>query len=79
MESWVANTNPRNMFLSAVSILEVKIGALRLYRRDQSRGAALDEWSRDRVLTKFEGRILPFDALTALRATFPIRLQTATP
>ncbi|MBA3519812.1 MAG: type II toxin-antitoxin system VapC family toxin [Rhizobiales bacterium] len=67
LETWVANTNPRDMFLSAVSILEIKIGALRLSRRDQRRGAALDEWIRDRVLTKFEGRIIPFDALTALR------------
>lgn len=78
LASWVATTNPRSMFLSAVSILEVKIGALRLSRRDQARSAELEAWIHDRVLTKFHGRIIPFDALTALRCA-PFHVPSTPP
>ena len=67
LASWVADTSPRLMFLSAVSILEVKIGALRLFGRDPTRAAELDGWISGRVLKNFRGRILPFDDSVALR------------
>jgi len=67
LASWVARTDPRTMFLSAVSILEVEIGALRLSRRDPARGAELQHWIRDRILVQFKDRIIPFNELVALR------------
>jgi predicted nucleic acid-binding protein len=67
LASWVARTSPRSMFLSAVSILEIKIGALRLFGRDQVRAAELEAWIGGLVLASFEGRILPFDEKTALQ------------
>lgn len=54
------------MFLSAVSILEVEIGALRLSRRDPAQGGELKTWLHARVLVNFQGRIIPFDEQTAL-------------
>lgn len=65
--AWVAETNPVQMFLSAVSIFEVRVGALRLARRDRARGAALEDWLRSQVLVKFQGRVIAFDSLIALR------------
>jgi toxin FitB len=64
---WVANSNPREMYLSAVSLLEVRIGALRIARRDGAQASILDRWIREHVQRQFEGRILPFDGLAALR------------
>jgi predicted nucleic acid-binding protein len=65
LASWVAETNPRSMYLSAVSILELKIGALRLYNRDRARAIDLEDWIRQRVLARFQGRIFAFDETTA--------------
>lgn len=62
---WVAETSPRSMYLSVVSILELKIGALRLYNRDRDRAIELEEWIRQRVLARFQGRIFAFDETTA--------------
>lgn len=66
LAAWVANTNPRSMFLSAVTILEIKIGALRLFGRDQVRAAELEAWISGLVLVGFQGRIIPYDSITAL-------------
>ena len=62
---WVAETSPRSMYLSVVTILELKIGALRLYNRDRGRAIELEEWIRQRVLSRFQGRIFAFDETTA--------------
>ena len=65
--SWVEKTNPGEMYLSSVSILEIKIGALRIGRRDNTQATILERWMSERVLGRFEGRILPVDAAVALR------------
>lgn len=65
--AWVAESDPREMYLSAVSLLEVRVGALRIARRDGAQASVLDLWIRDHVLRRFQGRILPFDEETASR------------
>lgn len=78
LSAWIADTNPRDMFLSAVTILEVKIGALRLYRRDRARSAELERWLHDLVLPRFQGRIIPFNERTALRCA-PLHISSMPP
>jgi predicted nucleic acid-binding protein len=75
---WVAETNVRSMYLSAVTILELKIGALRLRNRDQVRAIELEDWIRDRVLARFEGRIFAFDEITASRCA-PLHVPKTRP
>lgn len=65
--AWVMQTSPLHMHLSAVSVLEVRIGALRIARRDKAQGRLLHEWLQNSVLAKFEGRILPLDSTIAFR------------
>jgi predicted nucleic acid-binding protein len=55
------------LFLSAITILEVEAGALRLLRRDPTQGAVLRTWIDRNVLPTFEGRILPVDTAVAQR------------
>jgi predicted nucleic acid-binding protein len=55
------------MFISVVSILEVKVGALRIARRDRLQGAMLESWIHENVLSQFQGRILAVDPAVALR------------
>jgi len=65
--AWVMQTSPLQMHLSAISVLEVRIGALRIARRDKAQGGLLQEWVQNSVLAKFEGRILPLDSTIAFR------------
>lgn len=55
-------------FLSSVSVMEIRFGIQREQRRDRTFATELSRWLNEVVLTGFEGRILSFDLLTALRA-----------
>ena len=64
---WAGRQRRSSLFLSAVTILEIEIGSLRLARRDQRQGAMLRRWLEDKVLVAFAGRILPVDLAVARR------------
>ena len=55
------------LFLSAMTIIELEIGVLRIERRDPSQGAILRRWLDDHVLPAFAGRILAVDTAVAQR------------
>ncbi len=65
--AWADPVDPFNLFVSAVTVLELEKGALLLKRRDPPQAAVLDRWIRSGVLRSFAGRILPFDEAVALR------------
>jgi predicted nucleic acid-binding protein len=65
--AWADSVHPADLFLSAITILEIEAGALMLQRRDKAQGAMLRAWIDDRVLPAFETRILPVDTAVALR------------
>jgi hypothetical protein len=65
--TWANSVPSESMFLSAVSILEMEMGALLMERRDPDQGAILRSWLDDHVLPSFEGRILVIDTPVALR------------
>ena len=64
---WAARISPTALYVSAISVLELEIGVLRIERRDPSQGAILRAWLEDRVLPAFEERILPIDTAVARR------------
>ncbi len=63
--AWADGIHPDDLFLSAITILEIEAGTLMLQRRDQRQGAMLRAWIDDKVLPAFEGRILPVDTAVA--------------
>ena len=65
--AWADSVHPQELFLSAITVLEVEAGVLMLERRDAPAGAVLRAWINDRVLPAFEGRILAVDTAVALR------------
>ncbi len=65
--AWADSVHPADLFLSAITILEIEAGTLMLQRRDKAQGAMLRAWIDDRVLPTFETRILPVDTAVALR------------
>ena len=65
--AWANSVHTADMFLSAITILEIEAGTLMLQRRDQAQGAMLRTWIDQKVLPAFDGRILPVDTAVAQR------------
>lgn len=65
--AWLASVSAESLYLSAISVLELELGVLRMERRDAAQGARLRAWMDQRVLPEFRDRILPVDATVALR------------
>jgi predicted nucleic acid-binding protein len=65
--AWADSVHPADLFLSAITILEIEAGALMLQRRDKAQAAVLRTWIDDRVLPAFLGRILSVDTAVAQR------------
>ena len=63
--AWADGVDPADLFLSAITILEIEAGMLLIARRDQAQGALLHSWIENRVLPAFHGRILPVDTAVA--------------
>lgn len=58
-------TPAAHIFLSAITVLELELGALRIERKDKAQGAILRSWIEKQILPQFEGRILAIDAAVA--------------
>jgi predicted nucleic acid-binding protein len=65
--TWAGAVSAASFFLSAISILEIELGALLSARRDAAQGAVLRAWIDDQVLPRFEARILAVDTIVAQR------------
>lgn len=58
--AWLDEINEDSVFLSVVTIAELRYGIERLPAGRRRR--LLDEWLRDDLRERFEGRVLPVDA-----------------
>jgi predicted nucleic acid-binding protein len=65
--AWAKTIPAASFFLSAISILEIELGALLIARRDAAQGAVLRAWIDDQILPRFDGRILAVDTVVAQR------------
>ena len=65
--NWAAGLSRQNLFISAITLLELDNGAARVGRGDKAAGHALREWIDTQVLSAFEGRILPVDIAVVRR------------
>jgi toxin FitB len=65
--AWADAAHATELFLSAITILEIEAGTLLLARRDEAQGAVLRAWIDGKVLPAFAGRILPIDTAVAQR------------
>ncbi|WP_032901408.1 type II toxin-antitoxin system VapC family toxin [Mesorhizobium ciceri] len=66
VRTWAEDRNPAEFHVSAVSILEAQIGALRAERKDTKKAAVLRAWI-DGLVAEIAERILPVDLAVALR------------
>ena len=64
---WADSVDARTLYLSAITILEIEIGILRIERREPAQGDVLRRWLERQVLPEFEGRIFAVDTTVARR------------
>jgi predicted nucleic acid-binding protein len=61
---WVDSLDEERLFLSAITIGEIKKGIEKL--PDSTRRGQLEEWLADSLLIRFQDRVLPIDTLVML-------------
>lgn len=66
VREWASNPSSESLFVSAISVLELEIGVLRIIRRDKEQGNMLRFWL-DRMLAEFADRTVPVDMKIALK------------
>jgi len=64
---WARSVDAAELFISAITVMELEMGVLQIERRDAGQGALLRTWLEHHVLPTFSGRILPIDAAVAQR------------
>ena len=65
--AWTDTVDAADLFVSAITILELELGVLSIERKDAPRGAMLRSWLEQHVLPEFSGRTLPVDTVVAQR------------
>lgn len=65
--SWLVTQDANQLFISAITVMELEIGVRRVERLDAAQGAVLRRWLDERVLVEFKDRVLAVDKAVALR------------
>ncbi|MBV6272973.1 type II toxin-antitoxin system VapC family toxin [Alcaligenaceae bacterium CGII-47] len=64
---WLSSVDAANLYISAITTMELEIGILRIERRDPTQGARLRTWFSAQVLPEFAERTLAVDTQVAVR------------
>lgn len=65
--AWTESVDATDLFVSAITIMELELGVLSIERKDATQGAMLRSWLEQQVLPEFSGRTLPIDTAVAQR------------
>jgi hypothetical protein len=65
--AWLSSMDATTFYLSAITLMEIELGILRIERRDPPQGVRLRGWMDQRILPEFADRTLPVDTAVALR------------
>lgn len=63
--AWAGDISSNEMFISVISIMELRMGILSLARKDTQQADMLASWLDNSVVPAFAGRILPIDLSVA--------------
>ncbi|WP_404404714.1 type II toxin-antitoxin system VapC family toxin [Pelagibacterium halotolerans] len=65
--AWSEGVDASDLYVSAITLMELELGILRLERKDADQGALLRAWMQSHVLPEFSERTLSVDPAVALR------------
>ena len=63
---WAQSVDASELFVSAITLMELELGVLSVERKDAAQGAMLRAWLDRQVLPEFSSRTLPVDTAVAL-------------
>lgn len=63
--AWVNSVSTDSLFISAITLLELETGILRVEHRDHRQGAALRKWFESQVIPAFAERTLAINTAVA--------------
>ena len=64
---WAESIDASNLFVSAITVMELELGILSVERKDATQGAMLRAWLEQQVLPEFSSRTIPIDTAVAQR------------
>jgi predicted nucleic acid-binding protein len=67
VSAWSQSVDAGDLFVSAITIMELELGVLSIERKDPAQGALLRAWLQQHVIPEFSGRTLPVDTAVAQR------------
>lgn len=65
--AWADSVDAAELFISAITIMELEFGVLSIERKDAAQGTVLRAWMDRKVLPEFAERTLPVDTAVAQR------------
>ncbi|ABM57789.1 type II toxin-antitoxin system VapC family toxin [Verminephrobacter eiseniae] len=65
--AWAQSVDAADLFVSAITIMELALGVSSIERKDATQGAMLRSWLEQQVLPEFSDRTLPVDTAVARR------------
>ncbi|UKE69983.1 type II toxin-antitoxin system VapC family toxin [Xanthomonas cerealis pv. cerealis] len=65
--AWAESVDAADLFISAITVMELELGVVSIERKDATQGAMLRSWLEQHVLPEFSGRTLPIDTAVAQR------------
>ena len=65
--AWLSGRDARDLYISAITVLELERGIIGIQRRDVEQGARLRTWMDSRVRPEFAQRIIAIDGAIATR------------
>jgi predicted nucleic acid-binding protein len=65
--AWTQSVDAADLFVSAITVMELELGVLSVERKDATQGVMLRSWLEQHVLPEFNGRTLPVDTAVAQR------------
>jgi predicted nucleic acid-binding protein len=65
--AWLSNVDATTLYVSAITLMEIELGILRIERRDLVQGNKLRAWMENHILPEFAERTLSVDTAVALR------------
>ena len=65
--AWAQSVDAADLFVSAITIMELELGVLSIERKDTAQGAMLRSWLEQQVLPEFSARTLSVDTAVAQR------------
>ena len=67
LTAWTESIDAADLFVSAITIMELELGILSIERKDAIQGALLRSWLEQHVLPEFSDRTLSVDTAVARR------------